>query len=233
MNGAIRRFNVRCAPRSCWRSIRLAKRSLKRASVPSRPGLQARITDHSSPSRFSIGVPDIASRNVACSANTAWLRLAAAFLIACASSSTSVAQIFCANASPSICSIGYETSSTSCLPISPMTLARSLVLPRSAYTCTRRDGAKRDASARQLPISDVGITTSVGPFAARASITASACSVLPRPMSSARQAPRPADASRIAHSKPSSWYGRSCACSVDGSAGTMRRASSSAIRRAA
>jgi hypothetical protein len=43
-----------------------------------------------------------------------------------------------------------------------------------------------------------------GPASARASSTARACSVLPRPMSSARQAPSPAWASRIAHSKPSS-----------------------------
>ena len=104
--GAIRRRSCFCACLSRCRSIGPAKRSAKRDALPSRPGLQARMMDQSSPRRFSTGVPDKAMRNPAFSANTAWLRLAAAFLMAWASSSTSVAHSRPAKAWPSICSSG-------------------------------------------------------------------------------------------------------------------------------
>ena len=49
--------------------------------------------DHSSASRFSTGVPDSASRKPASRSNTASERLAAAFLIACASSAITVCHV--------------------------------------------------------------------------------------------------------------------------------------------
>ena len=64
---------------------------------------------------------------------------------------------------------------------------------------TFRVGAKRCASLIQFMHTDVGATTSVGPFGARARIRASACKVLPSPMSSARQAPTPQCAKRASH----------------------------------
>src|SRR5438045_3238807 len=52
-----------------------------------------------------------------------------------------------------------------------------------------KDGAKRSASRAQFQPTDVGATTIAGPRAARCRSSASACTVLPRPMSSAAQAP--------------------------------------------
>ena len=63
-------------------------------------------------------------------------------------------------------------------------------------------GVNRRASSIQFGQTDVGATTSVGPAGARASATVSACTVFPSPMSSARHAPAPQAASRVAHWKP-------------------------------
>ena len=88
-----------------------------------------------------------------------------------------------------------------------------------------RVGANRRASSIQLAHTEVGATTSVGPLGARETATASAWIVLPSPMSSAKQAPAPQAASRAAQRKPSAWYSRSGACSVEGTAGSNIRAS--------
>ena len=59
----------------------------------------------------------------------------------------------------------------------------------------------------------VGTTMRWGPqmplFAARYASSEMVCSVLPRPISSARIPLRPCSYSDTSHSKPFSWYGRS------------------------
>ena len=72
-----------------------------------------------------------------------------------------------------------------------------------------RVGAKRSISAAQLASRDAGATRRlvrrVSSRVARARITsssASTCIVLPRPMSSARHAPRPRLESRCSHRTP-------------------------------
>ena len=71
----------------------------------------------------------------------------------------------------------------------------------------RRVGANRWASETQLAQTLVGAATRVGPCDARCRIRARASTVLPSPMSSARQAPTPHSASRASQVKPSAWYG--------------------------
>ena len=73
-----------------------------------------------------------------------------------------------------------------------MTPSRSRALPWWRRTAT--PGAKRRISASQLPSSDAGQTTRVGPpppCSRRCRCSAISVIVLPSPMSSARQAPRP------------------------------------------
>ncbi len=123
-------------------------------------------------------------------------------------------------------------------------------------TSARNDGAKRAISAVQLPSSDAGATSRLGPCALspaqpprqccalwappvagkagssrlrrRASRKASTCTVLPRPMSSARQAPRPRRAAKESQRAPTSWYGRS---PVRSSSPGSAPASASGLRR--
>ena len=192
--GAITRRNTCCTSRSRSRSIGVANRSLKRVAVPSRPGLRKLMIDHSSVRRFSTGVPESAMRKSASRSNNATERFAAEFLIACASSAINVCQLRFRNASAACCSSVYETTTTSNALARASKSARSV----SAYRCMFRLGAKRCASAIQLPHTEVGATTSAAPSCDRASSTANACRVLPSPMSSARQAPNPAAARRMA-----------------------------------
>ena len=56
----------------------------------------------------------------------------------------------------------------------------------------------------------------MGPFSASRSIRAMVWTVLPSPISSARQAPAPHSFSRAIQRKPSSWYCRSSASRVEG-----------------
>ena len=60
-----------------------------------------------------------------------------------------------------------------------------------------------DLRINQLVQTDVGATTRAGPSAPRATSRASVWIVLPRPMSSARQAPAPQWARRESHANPS------------------------------
>ena len=102
----------------------------------------------------------------------------------------------------------------------------------SLIAFTVRPGANRAVSASQLPTTLVGATTRKGAapgaspapaspaasFAASlaAQISASAWTVLPRPMSSASTPPRPCRKRKLSQLNPSSWYGRSSALSVAG-----------------
>ena len=92
----------------------------------------------------------------------------------------------------------------------------------SETVTTFRSGANRSASVAQFASTEVGATirkgldrTVPGDSGPRTSfacwISASVCSVLPSPMSSARTPPRPFAHRKASHWKPDSWYGRSCA----------------------
>ncbi len=76
---------------------------------------------------------------------------------------------------------------------------------------TRSWGAKRSASRSQLKTSDLGTITSdvPAPAARRASSSASTCTVLPSPMSSARQPPNSKRRRKSNQPSASAWYGRS------------------------
>ena len=69
--------------------------------------------------------------------------------------------------------------------------------------CTLRVGAKRSISVFQLGATEAGATTSEGPSSFFSSKNAMVCTVLPRPMSSASNAPAPQLLRRAIHRKPS------------------------------
>ncbi len=72
-------------------------------------------------------------------------------------------------------------------------IGRPLFARVASTVCTRSPGAKRSASVRQIDMTDVGATTRNGrcsPVSFAWTMRASICSVLPRPMSSARMPPR-------------------------------------------
>ena len=79
----------------------------------------------------------------------------------------------------------------------------------SVRQTVRRPGAKRAASAAQLDTTLVGATTrnggASGWLAPTWQISASVCSVLPRPMSSARIPPSWWVQRKLSQRKPSSW----------------------------
>ena len=118
--------------------------------------------DHSSDSWFSTGVPVSATRDAAGRARTARACPVAWFLIACASSQTTRAQLTWLSAARSLAAIPYVVITRSA-PASAA--ARSSPASRSApwWTCTRRSGVNRAASRCQFPTSDIGQTSNVGP----------------------------------------------------------------------
>ena len=81
--------------------------------------------------------------------------------------------------------------------------------------CTRSEGANRAISAPHCLTTLIGQTTSVGPSTSGPSSSRSeasiaiACTVLPRPMSSARIAPTPRSPSIRSQPWPRSWNGKS------------------------
>ena len=93
MNGWVSRLSACAASGEPCRSIGTAYRSRNRSACPSRPGLVKSMIDHSSDSRFSTGVPVSAILAVAGSARTARACLVAWFLMFCASSQTTRAQV--------------------------------------------------------------------------------------------------------------------------------------------
>ncbi|MCY1561002.1 hypothetical protein D9M68_982070 [compost metagenome] len=88
-----------CSPRS----IGVEKRWAKRSWLPSRPGLIKRNRFHNSPRWFSTGVPLAISLKSACRVIAACERLLWEFLIAWASSSTTLVQCWLAKAWLSCC----------------------------------------------------------------------------------------------------------------------------------
>ena len=217
------RRGARRRPAARWAAARSGGSD---SSSPSRPGVRKSKSDHSSPRWFSTGVP---VRHRRCSAGTrstarrAWLR---AFLIACASSSTTRWKRCSAKRSSSRTSDRIRRDDD----VAPAaTSAQRACRSGPCRTRTRRRGANRASSRAQLPTSLVGATTSAGassrPSAFSTSTCAIVCSVLPRPMSSARTPPTPASRRCWRNATPSSWYGRSVAWSpAGGSTGAGRRA---------
>jgi hypothetical protein len=98
----------------------------------------------------------------------------------------------------------------------------------SVTAATFRSGVKRAASAAQLATTLVGASTRNGPAAGSCSrawqTSASAWSVLPSPMSSARIPPRRCRKRAASQLKPASWYGRSAARNPSGAGSSARSA---------
>ena len=88
--------------------------------------------------------------------------------------------------------------------------AASATVPVPDTTVTDRCGSQCSISRRQLSFSDAGQTTTAGK-ASSASSVASACTVLPSPCSSARNARRASSA----YATPARWNGRSSPPSRD------------------
>ena len=73
------------------------------------------------------------------------------------------------------------------------------------WTVTRMSGVNLWASARQFPTTAGGAITSVGPCSRVATTWASTVGVLPRPMSRARQPPRPAESQNRSQPSAAFW----------------------------
>ncbi len=81
----------------------------------------------------------------------------------------------------------------------------------------RRRGCRRRVQRRRTPPFRQPCQPAPAACSLAAQISASACTVLPRPMSSASTPPRPCRYRKLSQLKPSSWYGRSSALRVAGS----------------
>ena len=177
-----------------------ANRSTNRSALPSRPGATTRNRLQSSSERFSTGVPVSATRNPARRPRAPFERAVPAFLTAWASSRTTVPQEISDNAA-SRASESQLASTTACGPSpsscaapgrnrgrSPAAELRSE--PRELGLPVRDHRQRADDERRPLPVQQQARV---------------ACTVLPRPMSSARTAPGAQVASRASHRKPSTW----------------------------
>ena len=197
---------------------------LERRGRAEQPGLANSRIDHRSARRFSTGVPVTAIRVPAGMERIAVACLVAAFLIACASSTTTRRQVILRSSAASRAASAYVVITSRC-----RRRPRLNCLPRARsapwWTCTRSCGVKRAASRCQLPTSDIGQTSRLGgpPLCSYAS-SASSCTVLPRPMSSASTPPRPARCRKSSQARPRSWYGRSRPVERVGHRHRLRRA---------
>jgi hypothetical protein len=162
MNGPVSRFSRSAASSSPCRSTGTAKLVRNFSAGPSSPGLVNSMIDHSSPSRFSTGVPVSAIREAAGRLRTARACRVPAFLMFCASSQTTRCQPTAASSSRSRAAIAYVV----------MTRSAALSASRNSApdsrsdpwcTCTTSSGVNRSASFCQLPTTDIGQTSSVGP----------------------------------------------------------------------
>jgi len=198
-NGPVARRSSSVASASLSRSMGRAKRSRNERAEPSSPGLSTCMIDHSSLSRFSTGVPVRAIRRRARSCPTALVCAAPGFLICWASSSTSRPQSTAASSVTSRVTSEYVVSTTS------WPSSAALSRPAPWWVWTPSEGANRASSRSQLPRTDTGHTTSVEPSTGSASRVAMSCAVLPRPMSSARQAPRPSRPRNASQPVPRCW----------------------------
>ena len=186
------------SPSAC--STGLSKRLANDSRVPKRPGIKKSKMLQSSDRRFSMGVPVRAKRTPAGRRLAARATCVSGFLMYWASSSTTRAKSCSAYSSISRRMRSYEVTTTLCSATPAICTRRCALTPTTAHTSS--EGAKRSSSAVQLYTSDAGHTTSVGlvsPASTRARICAIICSVLPRPMSSAKIPPRPRCSSEPSH----------------------------------
>ena len=132
---------------------------------PSRPGLENSMIDHSSARRFSTGVPVSASRVRGRERRGPPAPAGCArFLMFCASSQTTRPQRDLAPARPgraAASAVGGDDQVG--LGHAPRRARRRASRSAPWCTCTRSSGANRAASRCQLPTSDIGHTSSVGP----------------------------------------------------------------------
>ena len=103
MNGATRARNWASRPVSPCFSMGLRNSSRNRCWLPKKPGIRKWNRLQISPRWFSMGVPDRHSRWRACSADTTCATLVLAFLMFCASSSTTRCHCNCSQRSRSRC----------------------------------------------------------------------------------------------------------------------------------
>ena len=202
-NGSTSWANRRATAGSTPLSIGAAQTLRKALREPSSPGVaQSRIAQ-SSVRLFSTGVPVSATRHRDAMVRRLRAVEEVAFLMCCASSATTRSQ-----ARPRQRPVGRGAS---CRRSSARTRRRRrrgrATAPWKRRTAT--PGANRWISASQLPIRLAGQTTSVGPAAEprsrRCRCRAIRVIVLPRPMSSARQAPSPAPVSSASQVRPCRW----------------------------
>ena len=149
---------------------------------------------HRSARRFSTGVPVSATRQRGGQRARRLRRAGEAFLMFCASSSTSPSHVHGAQAG--LVAVQQRVRAEHHVVLGAA-VGQSLAAPRPAPWCTstRKAGANRASSRRQLPTTEVGQTITQRRRAGRAVASCEQerdhLGVLPSPMSSARQAPRP------------------------------------------
>ena len=157
---------------------------------------------HTSPRLFSSGVPVSAKRWRALMRWASADTVARGFLMACASSRMATWNSWSSSTAWSRISSGYVVSTRSWWRMSPNRCLRSS--PRSASTSSV--GTKRSASACQFGSTLVGATMSAGrsrrPSTFSRARKASACTVLPRPMSSASTPPKPVSRRKSSQASP-------------------------------
>ena len=184
--------------------------SLKRMYDPRNPGITKSKMLQISLRRFSIGVPVRANRWRASRRLMARAVSVPWFLMYCASSRVQQYRRLADHSAASMRARSYEVTYTS-MPLLARAVMRSRLEPTTGST--HKSGANRSNSAAQLYTSDAGHTMRLGPMlralSRRLSRNAISCSVLPRPISSARMPPNSMSASVESQRNPSSWYGRS------------------------
>ncbi len=183
---------------SCWCSTGRAWRARKAVSGPSSPGVVQSSSAHSSERLFSTGVPVSATRAGAGIVRRAFAVAELGFLTCCASSATTMPQGCPASREALARIVPYVVSTNP--PASP-----SRLRPPPWKRRTGTPGANFSISRCQLPNSDAGHTTSVGSGRSRCRCSAIRVTVLPRPMSSARQPPRPSEVIRSSQARPRAW----------------------------
>ena len=113
IKGVIRRRSWLARSLSPCFSIGVRYKTLKRAWLPKKPGIKKLNRLHNSPRWFSIGVPDKHSRWRVLSSLTIFAAWLLAFLMFCASSSTTRCQAWACQRSRSRCSSEYGAITTS------------------------------------------------------------------------------------------------------------------------
>ncbi len=183
---------------SCWCSTGRAWRARKAVSGPSSPGVVQSSSAHSSERLFSTGVPVSATLAGAGTVRSAFAVAECGFLTCCASSATTMPQLCSASRGALARIVPYVVRTNP----PPQEVRSSMLRPAPWKRRTGVPGANFSISRCQLPRRDAGHTTSVGSGRSRCRCSAISVTVLPRPMSSARQPPRPREVIRSSQARP-------------------------------